>query len=484
MKRILVLLSFLGLNFMFSQSWIKDYEYDYLEIIGITTDNNELVGVGEVNLDEYIQSGDVQCTEHLTGRRYWYFKMNSEGEVLNEYCYGDGISVFNRRYFRNIIKFEDKLLFNWKNFSSPPMSTGYEVLFNFNSGVNNHNSWYNEYSSFETKDIDSEFENNSNHWWVQFYTNMYEERGIYILNNYRTINNPNILVDESNLDVRFYDLNLNQEGNLELIVVTNSFGEGIYEKNPRGSLSLLKIELRYNPNSFELEYVDSKKFEYSFNGITFPHSDYFIDKFEILFSKQETGYTILNHKNFFIFDNVGNLLNEVQLENVPSEFIYSTKVIKYFYINNKFYVIRGGNTNSYTIDVFNESGENIWNRTLSSSTEPKSFCVTENGNNIYVLQYPTYGGLNKLIQYDLTNVLNIKRFDNNSINLYPIPTNDILNIDFKNYKSSELFNISGQSILKTDEKSLDLSKFNKGVYFLTIETINGIKTKGLKVLKE
>lgn len=69
-------------------------------------------------------------------------------------------------------------------------------------------------------------------------------------------------------------------------------------------------------------------------------------------------------------------------------------------------------------------------------------------------------------------------------NLYPNPTNDILNIDIEDYKSSELFNISGQSILKTDEKSLDLSKFSNGVYFLTIEKNDGIKTKGIKVLKE
>lgn len=76
--------------------------------------------------------------------------------------------------------------------------------------------------------------------------------------------------------------------------------------------------------------------------------------------------------------------------------------------------------------------------------------------------------------------------ENNEVNvfIYPNPTNNILNIDFENYKSSELFNISGQSILKTDKRNLDFSGFSKGVYFLTIENTDGIKTKGLKVLKE
>lgn len=78
---------------------------------------------------------------------------------------------------------------------------------------------------------------------------------------------------------------------------------------------------------------------------------------------------------------------------------------------------------------------------------------------------------------------NYKTLDK-EFNLYPNPTNDILNIDIEDYKSSELFNISGQSILKTDEKSLNLSKFNNGVYFLTIEKNDGIKSKGIKVLKE
>lgn len=101
----------------------------------------------------------------------------------------------------------------------------------------------------------------------------------------------------------------------------------------------------------------------------------------------------------------------------------------------------------------------------------------------YNYQYEIIHYLFFVFSESSSSLSNYKSFDK-QLNLYPNPTNDILNIDIEDYKSSELFNIIGQSILKTDEKSLDLSKFNKGVYFLTIEKNNGIKTKGIKVLKE
>lgn len=101
----------------------------------------------------------------------------------------------------------------------------------------------------------------------------------------------------------------------------------------------------------------------------------------------------------------------------------------------------------------------------------------------YFNQHDTIHYLFFVFSESSSSLSNYKTLDK-EFNLYPNPTNDILNIDIEDYKSSELFNISGQSIQKTDEKSLDLSKFSNGVYFLTIEKNDGIKTKGIKVLKE
>tara|TARA_B100002019_G_C21262937_1_gene597759 strand:+ start:251 stop:2554 length:2304 start_codon:yes stop_codon:yes gene_type:complete len=80
--------------------------------------------------------------------------------------------------------------------------------------------------------------------------------------------------------------------------------------------------------------------------------------------------------------------------------------------------------------------------------------------------------------------LNFTVSTNNNISVYPNPTNNILNIDFNDYKSSELFSMDGKSILKSTLKQIDFSNEVKGIYFLVIEDINGKKSKGIKVIKE
>ena len=71
-----------------------------------------------------------------------------------------------------------------------------------------------------------------------------------------------------------------------------------------------------------------------------------------------------------------------------------------------------------------------------------------------------------------------------NIYIYPNPTNNILNIDFNDYKSSELFSIDGKSVLKSTLKQIDLSKEVKGIYFLVIEDTTGKKSNGIRVIKE
>ena len=66
---------------------------------------------------------------------------------------------------------------------------------------------------------------------------------------------------------------------------------------------------------------------------------------------------------------------------------------------------------------------------------------------------------------------------------YPNPTSGIFTIQGKNIQSIEITNINGQLIRQLtclNEQSsieIDLSKYGKGVYFITIQTDNQIFTK-------
>jgi len=82
------------------------------------------------------------------------------------------------------------------------------------------------------------------------------------------------------------------------------------------------------------------------------------------------------------------------------------------------------------------------------------------------------------------NNLSSSNIEHKSLDVYPNPTNDILNIDFNDYKSSELFSIDGKSVLKSTLKQIDISNEIKGIYFLVIEDVNGRKSNGIKVIKK
>lgn len=102
--------------------------------------------------------------------------------------------------------------------------------------------------------------------------------------------------------------------------------------------------------------------------------------------------------------------------------------------------------------------------------------IANDGNNQLIKELRITVNEDSLTNKNLTNL--------GGISIYPNPTNNILNIDFNDYKSSELFSIDGKSVLKSTLKQIDISNKVKGIYFLVIEDVNGRKSKGIKVIKE
>lgn len=77
--------------------------------------------------------------------------------------------------------------------------------------------------------------------------------------------------------------------------------------------------------------------------------------------------------------------------------------------------------------------------------------------------------------------LNINSTKSTNLNVYPNPTNGILNVELEHGSKIELIDINGR-ILETIQKSdsfqnIDLSSFDSGIYFLRVETNNIIKTQ-------
>ena len=80
------------------------------------------------------------------------------------------------------------------------------------------------------------------------------------------------------------------------------------------------------------------------------------------------------------------------------------------------------------------------------------------------------------------NVLSVEEFSlENSVSIYPNPTNDIITVDVANainVNSLEIFNIVGKRVMKTNTAgTVDLSDLNAGVYMLRVQTDEGVVTK-------
>ena len=68
------------------------------------------------------------------------------------------------------------------------------------------------------------------------------------------------------------------------------------------------------------------------------------------------------------------------------------------------------------------------------------------------------------------------------IRIYPNPTFSIVNIDYSENLEITLYNILGQQILKTNSKTINISKLEKGTYFLITEDENNSITN-FKLIK-
>jgi len=65
--------------------------------------------------------------------------------------------------------------------------------------------------------------------------------------------------------------------------------------------------------------------------------------------------------------------------------------------------------------------------------------------------------------------------------VYPNPATDILNIKTDNFISAELYNLNGQILLESNQKTLSINELSKGIYILKVTTSNGVIEKKIVV---
>ena len=91
----------------------------------------------------------------------------------------------------------------------------------------------------------------------------------------------------------------------------------------------------------------------------------------------------------------------------------------------------------------------------------------------------------------VTSSLSVEGFNTSDVELYPNPTNGLINIagtDISNIKEISIFNQLGQRVMnlnasQLNNNSFDISDLNKGVYFVQLKD-NSNNSKTMKIVKE
>ena len=77
--------------------------------------------------------------------------------------------------------------------------------------------------------------------------------------------------------------------------------------------------------------------------------------------------------------------------------------------------------------------------------------------------------------------VNVEEQSANDINIYPNPTDGVLNVEIETMTRITIFNAMGQVVydneVVSDRETVDMTQYNEGMYLLRITTENGVITE-------
>lgn len=221
-----------------------------------------------------------------------------------------------------------------------------------------------------------------------------------------------------------------------------------------------------------------------------------------------TGLETLNADSDIIFKLTDNPLNANQMSIASNKGIYTTTDgganwtrinntyahnVKHSTVNNGHIMVatHDSDTSQFGLRYSKDSGAtwtSISNEEmmhLSSTNVLGSTDFNFYGN--FVDIYVTTSGLG-VIKYTLDlNTMSVgdpELIAGSTVSIYPNPATDVVNIASKeNIASVEIIGLSGQKLMTSNEKQINVSHLNKGIYIVKITTVDG-KTETKKLIKK
>ena len=163
-----------------------------------------------------------------------------------------------------------------------------------------------------------------------------------------------------------------------------------------------------------------------------------------------------------------------------------------------FSVINGNGTLTATVDasaITSPATVNAGKKVIFTATPAANYTVKEwtlNGTIIAgnTSNIDTLSNLaaNAVVTVEFKVIVGINEVNENTVSIYPIPANDAVNVKMNTtIRQIGILSINGQqvssSIVNNKEAVLNTSELSNGIYFLRIETTNGITMKKIQISK-
>ena len=192
----------------------------------------------------------------------------------------------------------------------------------------------------------------------------------------------------------------------------------------------------------------------------------------ISFGDSQNGILIDNSTNVFRTENGGETWSEI----TTSGPVYTSGLC---YIEGTDTVFSTGNGSSFSLD-----GGYSWTPIDNAVHLFVDFFNEElgwSGAWTQVVGASSSGGVWKWEDFSLGNNEVSEDFE---IEYYPNPTSDFVNFIYQGDISISVYDILGREIIKTNEKLIDLSDYNKGLYIFKINDFYNQKFKSIRIIKK
>jgi len=295
-------------------------------------------------------------------------------------------------------------------------------------------------------------------------------------NNYDILNTkPNVPID-LNYTIDNYNINLTWSKSNDLETPQNAltynlrFGTQTKSDNLYASMSDNLTDFRLIPNEGNVGFNTNFNIPYLPNGTYFASvqaidnsyiNSNFSNELEINIDYNNTPFVLNQLENQSVF--VGNSINYQINENIFDD------------IDLAF-----GDFLTYSITLSDGSDLPSW---LNFDPLTQTFSGSPLFENVGIItikiEVTDLSGAKAFDEFDIEVIYidDIQTLKNKAIKIYPNPTSKFINVDLKNFKNSniEIINTLGQTIytennINNQIKTIDLSDFAKGIYFINIQS--------------